>query len=176
MDRLTRLGWTAFGGLFLFVAVSGALIAFHLYPYAIWWSHGWAGLVLLASSFAFACRYWRLVKPRLAAILSVSMLALFAGLFVRIYIFRPPPLPPVTESTQQILAALTHMPLDKFAPVFGGDADRIADRLRETGFTVASNRQSLDEIARATGRKDREALAALTELLWANRGEAKKAP
>jgi hypothetical protein len=175
MDRLKRLAWTLFGGLYLFVVATGGLICFHLYPYAIWWSHGWAGMVLLAASLVFAWRYRRLVKPRLFAIVSVSALALLVGLAIRIYYFRPVT-PPPTESTQQILSALTHMPLEQFAPVFGGDPDKVADRLRDVGFVVDSNRQSLDDIARASGRKDREALAALTELLWAHKGEAQKAP
>ena len=37
MDRLKRHAWTLFGGLYVFVAVTGGLICFHLYPYAIWW-------------------------------------------------------------------------------------------------------------------------------------------
>jgi hypothetical protein len=175
MDRLKRLAWTLFGGLYFFVVATGGLICFHLYPYAIWWSHGWAGMGLLAASLAFVGLYWDLVKPRFPAIAGVAALALLAGFGVRLYLFHPTT-PPPTESTQQILSALTHMPLEQFAPVFGGDADRVAARLRETGFVVASNQQSLYEIARASGRKDREALAALTQLLWAVQGEAKKAP
>ena len=175
MDRLKRFGWTLFGGLYLFVAATGGLISFHLYPYGIFWLHGWAGLGLLAVSLVFAWRYRGLVKPRLSAIVSVSALALLAGLGVRIYFFHPI-MPTPTESTQQILFAITHMPIDQFAPVFGGDPDRIVDRLRETGFTVESSQESLYAIARTSGRKDREALAALTRLLWADQGAAKKAP
>lgn len=175
MERLERHAWTLFGGLYLFVAATGGLISFQLYPYAIWWSHGWAGMGLLAASLVPAWRYRGLVKPRLAAIVAVSALALLAGFGVRLYLFHPTVKTP-TESTQQILYALTHMPLEQFAPVFASDPDRVADRLRETGFIVESNQQSLYAIARASGRKDREALAALTQLLWADQGEAKKAP
>jgi hypothetical protein len=79
-----------------------------------------------------------------------------------------------TDSTHQILFALTHMPIEQFAPLFGGDAERVAARLREVGFPVESTRLSLSVVVRASGRSEREALAALTDLLWTRDSAAGK--
>lgn len=163
---LERHLWAPIGGLYLFVALSGVTMLFHFYPLGIWGSHGMVGGVLAAVSVILACRYWSLVWPHLGPMAIFSLAAFLIAFGVRVALVRPKPAAPPTNSTQQILFALTRMPLDQFAPIFGGDPDRVAARLREIGFNVASNRQSIREIVRGSGRSEREALAALTDLLW----------
>ena len=50
--------------------------------------------------------------------------------------------------------------------MFHCEPDQIVARLRDVGFVVVSSQQSLNEVARANKRNEREALGALTSLLW----------
>ena len=152
-------------GLYVFVALSGVSMYFHFYPFAIWWSHQWAGVALAAASAWLAWRRRDKIRGVLGRAVLFGALALALGVGYRL---ARPPAPPhePRDSTHQILSALTHAPIAGIAPVFHSEPEKIVARLRDVGFVVTSDQQSLAEIARANHRSDREALGALTELLW----------
>jgi hypothetical protein len=173
-DWIKRLIWAPIGGVYFFVVATGVSMFFRYYPLGIWWSHAAVGMALAAVSLILVQRYWSLVRPQLLGVFLCGVLAFFIGFAAKIMLTRPAPEQMPTDSTHQILFALTHMPIEQFAPLFGGDAERVAARLREVGFPVESTRLSLSVVARASGRSEREALAALTDLLWTRDNAAGK--
>lgn len=152
-------------GLYLFVALSGVSMYFSFYPMGIWWSHQWMGLALAGVSALLARHYWAAARVLLPRVALFGAVAIVLGAGIRLATPRSPR-PEPKNSTHQILGALTHASIVEIAPVFHNDPDAIVARLRDLGFTVASSQQSLNEIARTSGRNEREALGALTELLW----------
>jgi hypothetical protein len=152
-------------GLYLFVALSGLSMYLHHYPFAIWWSHQWVGVALAIASALLAWRHWEAVRGVAGRVVLFGALALVLGIGFRLAVPRAPA-PEPKDSTHQILSALTHTPITGIAPVFRSDPEKIVARLAEVGFVVVSSQQSISEVARANGRTEREALGALTELLW----------
>ncbi len=150
--------------LYAILALTGAAMLARFYDFHVWSIHRQLGYVMVPASLALLWRYragFRAEWARIALSLALIALALAGGRFF--HQRRPPPPPP--NSTSALIRALTATPLADLAPIYRSDPEKMASRLRELGFTVSGPRRSPIQIARASGRDEREVMGALTELL-----------
>ena len=119
-----------------------------------WFRRRWRWLGAFAAEF-------RADAARIAGFLALIALALAGGRLLH----RARPAAAPQDATGVLIRALTKTPLADLAPIYRSDPESLVFRLRELGFTVSGPRRSLMQIASASGRDEREALGALTELL-----------
>ncbi|MCI4679628.1 hypothetical protein K9U39_08480 [Rhodoblastus acidophilus] len=167
-DWISRNFVAAAAALYAFLALTGAAMLARFYSLHVWSIHRLLGFVAVPVTLALAWRYRRALRAEAGRI--VLFVALFAavGLGARL-LRRPQPASPPIDSTNAVIHALATTPLADLAPIYRSDPQSLVARLRELGFSVAGPRQSLSQIARASGRDDREALGALTEFLRGGR-------
>ncbi len=154
----------AVAALYAIVALTGAAMLARFYDFHVWSIHRQLGFVMIPASLALAWRFrggFRANGARIALFLAAIALALAGARLVH----RSRPAGPPPDSTSALIRAVTTAPLADIAPIYRSDPEKMASRLRELGFTVSGPRQSLARIARASGRNEREALGALTDLL-----------
>ncbi len=163
-DWISRNFVAAAAALYAIAAVTGAAMLAHFYDFHVWFIHRQLGYFMVPASLALAWRFrggFRADAARIAGFLALIALALAGGRLLH----RARPAAAPRDSTSVLIRALTATPLADLAPIYRSDPESLASRLRELGFTVTGPRRSLMQIARASGRDEREALGALTDLL-----------
>lgn len=163
-DWISRNFAAAAAALYAIVALTGAAMLARFYDFHVWSIHRQLGYLMAPASLALAWRFrgqFRADAARIAAFLALVALALAAGRLL--HPARPAAAP--HDSTNVLIRAVTLTPLAELAPIYRSDPESLASRLRGLGFTVSGPRRSLAQIARASGRDEREALGALTDLL-----------
>jgi hypothetical protein len=158
--------------LFLVMAVSGVALFFRLQTVAFKELHAWLGLVLVTASGLHLWRNWpamlgyirrgALKYPLIAALTASSAFA-YAGLTA----------PSKTDPNRQLTAMFARAHLTEIAPLLHVDAEEIARKLRNRGFEVASTGQSLTEIAKASGRNEKEVIKTVGDDLASQRAGLK---
>ncbi len=162
-DWISRNFVAATAALYAIVALTGAAMLARFYDFHVWSIHRQLGYVMVPASLALAWRFrgrFRVDAARIAAFFALIALALAGGRLLH----RERPAAP-HDSTNVLIRAVTLTPLADLAPIYRADPERLASRLRDLGFTVSGPQRSLAQIARASGRGEREALGALTDLL-----------
>jgi hypothetical protein len=154
--------------LFLVMAVSGVALFFRLQTPAFKDMHGWLGLVLVAAAALHLWRNWpamlgyirrgALKWPLIAALTASSAFA-YAGLTAASKM----------DPNRQLTAMFTRAKLTEIAPLLHVDAEEIARKLRNRGFEVVSTSQSLSEIAKASGRPEKEVMKVMGDDLGSQR-------
>ncbi len=164
VDWISRNFVAAAAALYAIVAVTGAAMLARFYDFHVWSVHRQLGYFMVPASLALAWRFrdgFRADGARIAGFLALIALALAGGRLLH----RTRPAPAPQDSTGVLIRALTQTPLADLAPIYRSDPESLVFRLRELGFTVSGPRRSLMQIARASGRDEREALGALTDFL-----------
>lgn len=154
----------AAAALYAIMALTGAAMLARFYDFHVWSIHRQLGYVMVPASLALLWRFragFRAEWARIALALVLIAIAIAgARLLHQRRLSAPSP-----DSTSAVIRALTATPLADLAPIYRSDPEKMASRLRELGFTVSGPRRSPIQIARASGRDEREVLGALTELL-----------
>lgn len=163
-DWISRNFAAAAAAIYAIVALTGAAMLARFYDFHVWSVHRQLGYFMAPASLALAWRFRRQIRAdaaRIAAFLALVAFAFAAGRLL--HPARPAAAP--HDSTNVLIRAVTLTPLADLAPIYRSDPESLASRLRGLGFTVSGPRRSLAQIARASGRDEREALGALTDLL-----------
>ncbi|WP_420343004.1 DUF4405 domain-containing protein [Paenirhodobacter sp.] len=160
---LLRYATPLITGLFLVSLISGVALFFHIGSVAFHGMHEWLSMVLILPFGLHLWKNWRPMtayfrRPPMAAALAVSVLA--AVLFVL------PTLggsagaggrPPQFAVAQKLLNASVH----DVAPAMGMQTDALIAQLRAAGMPVATETQTLAQVAEAAGLAPTAALTAL---------------
>ena len=154
-----RLATPLTTGLFAVSALSGIALFFHWAPGAFHAMHEWLSILLLAPVALHLWKNWRpllaygkrgtLLWPlALCAVLVVPFAAMSGGTGGGNPAFRAIPL-------------LTQARVSDLAPILNKTPEQLAAALRERGYTVGSEDETLTAIAAASGKPADQALVAL---------------
>lgn len=148
--------------LFSVIGLSGVALFYRLQTPLIKPMHEWLGLALVVVAGLHVWRNWVALRGyfRRGALSAPFALALLAGGGFVVASARAPAHP---DPAKRVLRALGHAPLAQVAPLFHADAEALASRLRDKGFSVASTAQNLAQIGETNGLDEREILAAVLE-------------
>ncbi len=146
-------------GTFLFTAVSGVLLFFHLGEGLVKEAHEWIGIAFILGALVHVKtnwspfkRYFSLGLPRavMASVLAGSLVFMVASGH--------------EEGGNPMVAAIKTLekaPLSMVAQLQSRDADELHMLLETEGFQVADNNTSLQTIASDSGKSGRELIALL---------------
>lgn len=160
---LSRYATPLITGLFVVSLVSGVALFFHFGSAYFHSMHEWLSMVLIVPFVLHLWKNWRpfsnyFKRPAMAVALTASLAAGIA--------FAVPVMTAGTASGGRpefaAIRAMQNAPIATVAPVFGQDGDSLADRLRAEGFTVASADDTINAIAKASGKDTREIFALLS--------------
>lgn len=148
-------------GLFLVSAVSGIALFFHFGGPYFHGMHEWLSMVLLLP---FVLHVWKNWTP-FVGYFRRGWLVLPLGLSVAAAVaFAVPALTGAERGgnpVRQAVRLITGAKLTDLAPLLKRSPDEVATQLRNAGYTVSSNGQTLAEIAAASGRDPRAILHAV---------------
>jgi hypothetical protein len=135
--------------IFAVVGVTGVLMFFHLFKSEIEGGHEWLGLAFAAVVMAHLVRNRR---PFLSLLGQARMRGLFLVIAMAslgfIVLAPSPQANPFRQATQRMLAA----PINHVAPVLGISPEEAIARLRGIGIAGAGEEESIEALARASGK------------------------
>ncbi|GBR51092.1 DUF4405 domain-containing protein [Gluconobacter sphaericus] len=149
---MNRYGTPLTTGFFIVSGVTGVAMFFHWAPQSFHPIHEWLSMVLLAPFILHLVKNWTsLVNYARRKTLYVPLIIAFAACIP--FIFQVPGGHAGNRKTAfMALPVLEQAPLSDIAPLVHMDADGLIHRLQSQGYTVISAEQSLDDIAKTSGR------------------------
>ena len=161
---LSRYATPLTTSLFLVSLISGVALFFHWQGAAFRGMHEWLSMLLIVPFGLHIWKNWRaFITYFRRPAMTVSLVAGLAGGLV----FAWPALTSAGGSAgggnplRAIGAALEKGPLKIVAPVFGHDGESLAAVLKEKGYVVASVDETLEAIAKASGKGGMEIVGAV---------------
>jgi hypothetical protein len=159
---LSRYATPLVTGLFVVSLVSGVALFFHVGQAAFHGMHEWLSMVLILPFALHLWKNWRafltyLRRPAMAVATGLSLAAAIAFAYPAMTGAASAGGPPQFA----ILEAMGKAPLEAVAPVLGMNADALASKLGEAGYKVDGTAQTLDAVAKASGRSSREILGTI---------------
>lgn len=132
--------------LFLIVSVTGIFLLFHMGSGNLKVIHEWLGLVFVVFGILHALANWPLLKRYFGGMKAVAI-GLMVVAAVTFSVF------PSTSSKgknpmQSVIAQVKKAPLATIAILYGQETERVVQRLRDNGYTLANVDSTLEEIAR----------------------------
>jgi hypothetical protein len=159
---LSRYATPLTTGLFAVSLISGVALFFHVGQAAFHGMHEWLSMVLILPFALHLWKNWRAFigyfrRPAMAAATGLSLAAAIALTYPAMTGIASAGGPPQFAILEKVGSA----PLEAVAPVLGMNADALAAKLGEAGYKVEGTGQTLDAVAKASGRTSRDILGAL---------------
>jgi hypothetical protein len=159
---LSRYATPLVTGLFAVSLVSGVALFFHVGQAAFHGMHEWLSMVLILPFVLHLWKNWRafltyLRRPAMAVAAGLSLAAAIAFAYPAMTGTASAGGPPQFA----ILEAMGKAPLEAVAPALGMNVDALATKLGEAGYKVDGTGQTLDAVAKASGRTNREILGTI---------------
>ena len=153
-------------GLFLVSLISGLALFFHVGQSYFHGMHEWLSIVLIVPFVLHVMKNWRpFVSYFKRPPMMIAMVASLAGALVFAL--------PAMTSTQAggggnpmrgLAMTIEKAKLSVVAPLFGHDGASLQAALTENGLTVTSPEQTIDDIAKASGKDGFEVLGTVVSL------------
>ena len=161
---LSRYATPLITGLFLVSLVSGIALFFHWGPGEFHGIHEWLSMVLILPFGPHIWKNWRPMlnyfkRPPMAIALILSLVASLA-FFLPLGGAGEGGMPPQVAIMQMLAKAKPA----QIASLVGRAEQEVIDMLKGNGFAAAAPELSMGEIAKASGRGDREIVAQLASL------------
>ena len=152
-------------GLFVVSLVSGVALFFHIGSAYFHSMHEWLSLVLIAPFVLHIWKNWRaFLNYFKRSAMPVALVASLAGGVAFAWpMLNAPAGGPGGRPEFALLRAVQSAPISHVAPLFGTDEDNLAEGLRARGFTVVSTDDTLNGIAKASGKSSGDIAAALVD-------------
>jgi Domain of unknown function (DUF4405) len=165
MALLLRYATPLITGLFLVSLVSGIALFFHWGPGEFHGIHEWLSMVLILPFGLHVWKNWRPMvgyfkRPPMAIALALSLAATLAFFMPLGGAGEAGGAPPQVAIMQMLAKAKP----SQIAALTGQAEQDVIDRLKGKGFSAASSELSMSEIAKASGRGDRELMMQIAAL------------
>lgn len=161
---LSRYATPLMTGLFIVSLVSGVALFFHV---GSAWFHSMHEILSMVLIAPFVLHLWKNWRPFLNYFKRRPMALSLAASTAAALVFVVPVMTAASSGAPggrpefALLRAMQNAPLDTVAPIFGQDGNGLAEQLRAGGFMVASTTDTLDGIAKASGKSTTEIAAVL---------------
>ena len=165
-NLLMRYATPLTSGLFAVSLISGVALFFHLGQAAFHGMHEWLSMVLILPFALHLWKNWRsfltyFKRPPMAIATGLSLAAAIAFAIPAMTATGRTGGPPQLAALQ----AFGQANIETAAPWFGTDGEGLAKALRDSGYTVSGTQESLNDVAKASGKSGREIMGTLGGLM-----------
>ena len=162
---LLRYATPLITGLFLVSLVSGIALFFHVGSAYFHSMHEWLSMVLIAPFILHIWKNWRaFLNYFKRSAMPIALVASLAGGVAFAWpVLNAPAGAPGGRPEFALLRAVQSAPISHVAPLFGTNEDDFAEGLRARGFTVVSTDDTLNGIAKASGKSSGDIATALVD-------------